>query len=92
VSASAEEALSQAHQGAYSLFVCDIEMPGMDGFEFVKRARESDDLRGIPSIMVTSRSGEENRKHAVEVGARAYICKSEFDEQTLLSTIRGLVG
>lgn len=92
VSASAEEALSKAHQGAYNLFVCDIEMPGMDGFEFVKRARECDDLRGIPSIMVTSRSGEENRKHAVEVGARAYICKSEFDEQTLLSTIRELVG
>ena len=91
VASTAEEALSKAHERKYNLFVCDIEMPGMDGFEFVERARESNDLREIPSIMVTMRADDESRQQALRGGARAYICKGEFDEKALLSKVRELV-
>jgi two-component system chemotaxis sensor kinase CheA len=89
---SAEEALTKAHDRRYSLFIVDIEMPGMDGFEFVGQARSDAALRDIPAILVTSRNAEEDRLRGEQVGARAYIVKGEFDQGQLLQTIQTLIG
>lgn len=89
---SGEEALRKARQNRYALFVVDIEMPGMDGFEFIERTRGDPVLRAVPSILVTSRAAAEDRHHGEQAGARAYIVKSEFDEGVLLRTIRDLIG
>jgi two-component system, chemotaxis family, sensor kinase CheA len=89
---SAEEGLARARQGPYSLFLVDVEMPGMDGFEFVAHTRGDPALRGIPAILVTSRHSADDRRRGAEVGARAYIVKGEFDQGLLLRTIRLLIG
>jgi two-component system chemotaxis sensor kinase CheA len=89
---SAEEALARASQRRYALFVVDVEMPGMDGFEFVARTRADPGLRGTPAILVTSRSSAQDRQRGEEAGARAFIVKSEFDQAQLLRTIRELMG
>lgn len=89
---SAEEGLTRARERRYSLFVVDVEMPGMDGFGFVAEARADAALREIPSILVTSRNAPEDRRRGEEVGARAYIVKGEFDQGQLLKTIRRLIG
>ncbi len=88
---SAEEALEKARTKDYDLFVVDVEMPGMDGFEFVTYARSTPALSEIPSILVTSRSSPQDKKRGEEAGARAYVVKSEFDQAQLLQTIRRLV-
>jgi two-component system chemotaxis sensor kinase CheA len=87
---SGEEALDKARQGHYALFLVDIEMPGMDGFTFIERARADPALRGTPSILVTSRSSPDDRRRGQEVGAQGYVCKSEFDQGELLERIRTL--
>ena len=89
---SAEEALTKAHDRHYSLFIVDIEMPGMDGFEFVAQTRSDAALRDIPAIVVTSRNTVEDRQRGEQVGARAYIVKGEFDQGHLLKVIRTLIG
>ena len=89
---SAEEALTKAHDRRYSLFIVDVEMPGMDGFEFVAQTRSDTALRDIPAILVTSRNAVEDRRRGEQVGARAYIVKGEFDQGQLLQTIRTLIG
>ena len=89
---SAEDALTKARDRRYSLFIVDVEMPGMDGFEFVAQTRSDLGLRDIPAILVTSRNAVEDRRRGEQVGARAYIVKSEFDQGQLLQTIRTLVG
>jgi two-component system chemotaxis sensor kinase CheA len=89
---SAEEALTKAHDRRYSLFIVDIEMPGMDGFEFVVQTRSDAALRDIPAILVTSRNAVEDRRRGEQIGARAYIVKGEFDQGQLLQTIRTLIG
>ncbi len=92
VAVSAEEALAKARERRYGLFVVDVELPGMDGYEFVARARADPALRGTPAILVTSRSSPEDRRRGAEVGARAFIVKSEFDQVRLLRTIRELMA
>ena len=92
VASSAEEALAKAQARRYGMFLVDVEMPGMDGFEFVARTRADPILREVPAILVTSRSSQEDRRRGTESGARDYIAKSEFDQGRLLERIRELAG
>jgi two-component system chemotaxis sensor kinase CheA len=90
--ASAEEALDRAASTRYDLFIVDVEMPGMNGFDFVAATRAHQSLSDTPAILVTSRGAPEDRQRGVEAGARAYIVKSEFDQEVFLNTVRGLIG
>jgi two-component system chemotaxis sensor kinase CheA len=92
LAASAEEALGKAAEQAYGLFIVDVEMPGMNGFEFVARTRADPILKATPAVLVTSRSSDEDRRRGREAGARAYIVKGEFDQGELLRAIRELLG
>ncbi len=89
---SGEEALAKARQRPYSLFIVDVEMPGMNGFEFIQSTRADAELRKTPALLVTSLAGEADRRRGLQAGASAYIAKSEFDQGQLLETIRGLIG
>jgi two-component system, chemotaxis family, sensor kinase CheA len=89
---SGEEGLAKARSARYALFLVDVEMPGMDGFTFIERTRADPALRDIPSILVTSRNSPEDRQRGQDVGAQAYVVKSEFDQGVLLERIRTLVG
>jgi two-component system chemotaxis sensor kinase CheA len=88
---SAEAGLLRARARRYSLFIVDVEMPGMDGFGFVTEVRADPALRDIPAILVTSRASPEDRRRGAAAGANAYVVKSEFDQEELLAIIRGLV-
>jgi two-component system chemotaxis sensor kinase CheA len=91
VALSAEEALEAAHRKRYALFLVDVEMPGMDGFDFVQRVRADPALREIPAILVTSRSAPEDIARGRAVGAQGHIVKSEFDQAELLALIKPLM-
>jgi two-component system chemotaxis sensor kinase CheA len=92
VAASGEEALAKASGGGYGLFLVDIEMPGMDGFTFIEHTLADPALRDIPSILVSSRASEEDRRRGVEAGARLHVAKNEFDQNELLRQIGKLVS
>jgi len=92
VASSAEEALEKAARTRYSLFLVDVEMPGMNGFEFVARTRADARLRAVPAILVTSLHSPADRLRGAQAGACAYIVKSEFDQNRLLAAIREQVG
>jgi two-component system chemotaxis sensor kinase CheA len=89
---SAEDALDAARARRFSLFLVDIEMPGMDGFSFIERIRGDPALHDVPAILVTSRAAPEDRRRGVAVGAQGYVSKSEFDQAELLAMIKQLVG
>jgi two-component system chemotaxis sensor kinase CheA len=89
---SAEEALGKARGKPYGLFLCDVEMPGMNGFEFVSRTRSDPALQQVPAILVTSRNDVADRRRGEEVGAHAYIVKGEFDQGYLLQRVRECIG
>jgi two-component system chemotaxis sensor kinase CheA len=91
LAASGEEAWTMARRTRYALFLVDVEMPGMSGFEFVAGTRADPVLGGIPCILVTSRDSAEDRRRGEAAGAAAYIVKSAFEQDAFLQRVRSLV-
>ena len=73
------------------VMLLDIEMPRMDGFEVVRWVRGNPATRDLPIIMITSRTAEKHRGHALELGVNAYMGKP-YQEDALLAEIRHLAG
>ncbi len=92
VAGNGREALEKLREREPDVIVTDIEMPVMDGFELTATVRNDPRYRHIPVIVVTSRSREEDRIKGMQVGAQAYVVKSEFDQEELLETIERLTG
>jgi chemosensory pili system protein ChpA (sensor histidine kinase/response regulator) len=82
-------ALLQEHTP--DLMLLDIEMPRMDGFELARHMQSSSDLKDIPIIMITSRTGDKHRKLAVELGVKGYLGKP-YQEMELLENIYSLLA
>lgn len=85
------EALQQLQQHReIRLVVCDIEMPSMNGFEFLSFCRQDGDLSKLPIVMLTSRTAEKHRRLACELGAVGYFNKP-FREEEILRAIAALI-
>ncbi|NTU84615.1 MAG: response regulator, partial [Chloroflexales bacterium] len=86
------DALDRLRSHPYDLVVSDVEMPRLDGFQLTLRLRSDTALRGLPVVLITSLASEEHRRRGLEVGAQAYIVKSQFNQESLLDVIRQLLG
>ena len=72
--------------GEVEFIVCDLEMPLMNGFQFLKAVKNNPDYQDIPVIILTSRDSDKHRSLATELGASAYLVKP-CPEQELIGTI-----
>ncbi len=81
------QALEKLAEELPSVILSDIEMPRMDGFDFLRNVRGSAEYKHLPTIMITSRIAEKHREHAFELGANHYLGKP-YNEEELLSLIR----
>ncbi|MBI1883276.1 MAG: response regulator [Chlamydiae bacterium] len=85
------DALEKLGKLSYDVVVSDIQMPRMDGFELCKNIRLSEKWKELPVIFVTALSKEEEKRKGIEVGAQAYIIKSQFDQKNLLEMVNRFV-
>ena len=80
------EALTLLEETVPDIMLLDIEMPRMDGFELATYIRNSDRLKDIPIIMITSRAGDKHRQYGFDIGVSAYLGKP-FNETELMENI-----
>ena len=85
------DALALLQENTPDVMLLDIEMPRMDGYELAQIMKGDDRFKGIPIIMITSRTGEKHRARAAEIGVERYLGKP-YQEEELIETIHGLVG
>jgi chemosensory pili system protein ChpA (sensor histidine kinase/response regulator) len=83
------EALEVLEGELPAVMLLDIEMPRMDGFEVTQHVRSNARTAAVPIIMITSRTADKHRDHAVELGVDAYMGKP-YQEDELLSEIKRL--
>jgi two-component system, chemotaxis family, sensor histidine kinase and response regulator PixL len=83
------DAIAQLQQHpSIQLITCDLEMPKLNGFEFLMRYKKEFSTT-VPVTMLTSRSSEKHRQLALQLGASAYLTKP-YTEHELISTLVSL--
>ncbi|MBI3574161.1 MAG: response regulator, partial [Gammaproteobacteria bacterium] len=85
------EALEYVAKKLPSALLVDLEMPRMNGLELTSRLRAAERTRGLPVIMVTSRSSEKHREQARIAGVDSYLTKPYRDED-LLGQLRSMLS
>lgn len=85
------EALEIAAQETFDLVITDVLMPKVNGFELIQKLKKDKKYKNIPFIVVTSRKSDDDKRRGLEVGADAYILKSDFTSDYLLECIGRLI-
>jgi ABC-type phosphate transport system substrate-binding protein/DNA-binding response OmpR family regulator/HPt (histidine-containing phosphotransfer) domain-containing protein len=86
------EAIGQFRQhNDIQLIICDIEMPRMDGLEFLSFRQHEPSLAKIPAIVLTSPDDDTHRSMALQLGATTYITKQTYLKEKVLATARVLL-
>ena len=76
------DALDQLQQGALpDLIICDVEMPRLNGFEFLSQRRGNPVWVNIPTVMLTSRGNHKHRTLARRLGATDYFTKPYIEKE-----------
>lgn len=77
--------------GMFDLIISDIDMPRMNGIEFVRSLRADARFASVPIIIVSYKDREEDRLAGLEAGATAYLTKGAFQDSTFTDAVRDLV-
>lgn len=75
------EGLVEIRKGSVDLILSDINMPSMDGIEFLRKLGGEKNANGVPVIMITTEGSESRVVEALSVGAKGYIRKPFSPEQ-----------
>lgn len=78
--------------GTFNLVVTDIDMPRMNGFEFINLIKNDPHLKSTPVVVVTYKDREGDRKKALQAGAAVYLQKTSFRDETFIKTVQELIA
>ncbi|MBI2315540.1 MAG: response regulator [Betaproteobacteria bacterium] len=84
--AEGREGLRLAREWVPDLIVCDLQMPGLNGYEVIRALREAPLLRAIPVVAVTAFSMPGDREKAIAAGFNGYFSKP-IDPETFVGQI-----
>ena len=83
-------ALDMLNQEKPDIILSDINMPNMNGIEFLKQKAANDAIKDIPVVMITTESGNDIISEAVSLGAKGSI-KKPFTPDQVQSILGGLI-
>jgi len=86
------EALAALQANPVDLILCDINMPVMDGLEFVKQLSGVANAKDVPVVMITTEGSESHVVQALSCGARGYIRKPFTPDQVREQVLPVLAG
>ena len=88
---TADEALGLRDSGHnFDAIISDIEMPGMNGFEFAEAVRSDPRWQRVPMVALSSHSSEQDLARGRIAGFGGYVAK--FDRDSLISTLTQTIG
>jgi len=85
------DAVSKLQETTPDLMLLDIEMPRMDGYELAGHIRNQKEIKDLPIIMITSRTGKKHKDRAMNLGVNQYLGKP-YQEGELMDNIAALLA
>ncbi len=86
-----KDGFGKATSNTVDAVITDLNMPNMNGIEFIKAYRADPSSKGIPIILLTTESDENLKREAKEAGASGWIVKP-FKQDQLLAVIKKVAG
>lgn len=86
-----EAGIEKAMEIIPDVIVCDVMMPGKDGFDVTKTLKKQEKTSHVPIVLLTAKAGVENRITGLETGADAYVPKP-FSSDELHARIKNLIA
>ncbi len=84
------DALTKLRTNNISMVITDLNMPGMDGIEFIRQVRGKSEFRFMPVVMLTTQSQASKREEGKEAGASGWICKP-FTSAQLIGVLQKFI-
>jgi excisionase family DNA binding protein len=88
--ANAQQGIDRINQRIPDLMMIDVSMPGMDGWEMLRRIREKLDVKDLPVVVFSGKVSPEELGHAPQRGAQGYLRKP-FDPLKLVAQAKALM-
>ena len=85
------EGFDKATANSVDAVITDLNMPVMNGIEFIRKYRQHPSSKGVPIILLTTESDEELKRQAKEAGATGWIVKP-FKQDQLLAVVKKVTG
>ncbi len=86
------EGLKKMKEEKPSLVLLDIILPGLDGFEVLKRIQKDPSLVKIPVVLLSNLGQEEDVKKGTELGAKGYLIKAHFTPGEIIEKIKKILS
>ena len=85
------DGLDQLDKHSVDLVITDLNMPNLDGLQFIERVRQEDRYDGLPLVMLTTEGQAEKMRSGKKAGASGWIVKP-FNELQLELTVKKFIG
>ena len=87
-----EEGLKKISEVKPDLVLLDIILPGIDGFEILKRKQENPEIAEIPVVILSNLGQKEEINRGMRLGAKDYLIKAHFTPDEVLQKVKQVLG
>ena len=92
IASNGEEGMRKINEPGIDLVLLDLNLPIFDGFEILKKIRETPNLKTLPVIVFSNLADEKDFKKAKGLGASEFMIKSNFTLEELVEHIKKILG
>ncbi len=86
-----EEGLKRAQEGGMDMILLDLILPGIDGFEVLKRVKEDPKINSVPVIILSNLGQKEDIERGLKLGATDFLIKAHFTPAEIIEKIKSVL-
>ena len=87
-----EDGIKKVTEEKPDIILLDIILPGMDGFEVLKKIKEDETVQRIPVIILSNLGQQDDIDKGIKLGAKDYLIKAEFTPGEIVEKVKGALG
>lgn len=87
-----EDGIKKVTEEKPDIILLDIILPGIDGFEVLKKIKEDEKVQDIPVIILSNLGQQDDIDKGIKLGAKDYLIKAEFTPGEIVEKVKSVLG